>query len=324
LTSRSGVIPISENFDTVGVFGRTVSDACHALTAIVGIDQCDSGTLVRAGEEVINYSACIGSKEHLKGIRFGLPIKGSWENIADDIKPVALKVLKAIERAGAQVVNTDFPCAEERIPPGGEWDWEYGEPTESEFTVVKVDAYNGINAYLAECTGTKIKCLEDVVTYNEANRGTEGAFPGDHAAFPTGQDNFHECIKTQGIKDETYQKALQYVQQKSREEGIDAALQYSAEGIPQQFAALLVFDRKGAGQQMAAQAGYPIITIPVGLDTKGIPIGLSLQHTAWMEADLIKWAGAIEDLLKCEFGWRATPGYLNFTTKNIPIRSPSA
>ena len=64
---------------------------------------------------------------------------------------------------------------------------EYGRPSESEFTVVKVDAYNGINAYLGECTGSTIKSLEDVVAYNETNRGTEGAYPGDHVAFPTGQ-----------------------------------------------------------------------------------------------------------------------------------------
>ena len=67
-------------------------------------------------------------------------------------------------------------------------------------------------------------------------------------------------------------------------------------------------------------AGYPIITLPVGVDDEGVPIGLSLQHSAWREPDLIKWAGAIEDLLRHEFGWRTTPGYRNFTAKNIPIQ----
>lgn len=64
---------------------------------------------------------------------------------------------------------------------------QYGSPDQSEFTVVKVDAYNHIKSYLAECGGTSIKSLEDVIAYNEANRGTEGAFPNDHPAFPSGQ-----------------------------------------------------------------------------------------------------------------------------------------
>ena len=64
---------------------------------------------------------------------------------------------------------------------------EYGGPGKSEYSVIIVDAYNGINAYLDECSGTHIKTLEDVAAYNEANSGTEGASHGDHAAFDSGQ-----------------------------------------------------------------------------------------------------------------------------------------
>ena len=52
---------------------------------------------------------------------------------------------------------------------------------------MKVEAYNGINAYLSELCNTPMKTLEDIVKYNVENRGTEGAYPGDHGAFPTGQ-----------------------------------------------------------------------------------------------------------------------------------------
>ena len=64
---------------------------------------------------------------------------------------------------------------------------EHGEPAKSEFTVVKVEAYEGINAYLSELASTDVHTLQDVVDYNRKNRGTEGAFPGDHPAFPSGQ-----------------------------------------------------------------------------------------------------------------------------------------
>ena len=63
----------------------------------------------------------------------------------------------------------------------------YGKPSQSEFTVVKVDAYNGINAYLSELSDTCIKSVEDIIKYNDDNNGTEGANPGDHQAFLSGQ-----------------------------------------------------------------------------------------------------------------------------------------
>lgn len=65
--------------------------------------------------------------------------------------------------------------------------------------------------------------------------------------------------------------------------------------------------------------GYPIICIPIGVDSAGIPFSLSVQHTAWKEDVLIKWASAIEDLVLGMNGRRATPTYKNHLSKNIPI-----
>lgn len=41
LTSRSGIIPSSESFDTVGLLGRSVLDAALGLNAIVSLDEKD-------------------------------------------------------------------------------------------------------------------------------------------------------------------------------------------------------------------------------------------------------------------------------------------
>ena len=133
---------------------------------------------------------------------------------------------------------------------------ELGEPDKSEFTVVKAEAYSGINAYLLDLEGSEIKCLEDVVAYNEKNSATEGAHPGDHPAFASGQDNFEEIVKCKGLKDATYGKALDYIRRKSQEEGINAALRYRRDdGKIDELDALLMCDKKAVGQQIAAQAG---------------------------------------------------------------------
>lgn len=197
---------------------------------------------------------------------------------------------------------------------------EHGIPEQSEFTVVKTETYNGINKYLLELSTTDIRTLEDIVSYNEANKGTEGAKPGDVPAFPNGQDNFYEIVAHAGRTDDTYYKALEHIHKQSRENGIDAALQYhDDDGHVKQLDAILVSDDKGAGQQLAAQAGYPIITIPVGLDSRGMPVGLSIHHTAWEEGRLIMWASAIENLLRKKQSSRPTPTYRNHLSKNIPI-----
>lgn len=187
LTSRAGVIPISKSMDTVGSFGKTVADAVHGLNAIVGVDQRDPMTCSSSRLQRKDYSQYLTTKASLKGARFGLPNKRCWALVAKDIKETALKVLEAIQEAGASVVEVDFPCAEDRIPVDGRWDWTYGKPSESEFSVVEVEAYNGINSYLSELSGTRMKTLGDIIEYNEENSGTEGGKPGDHPAFLSGQ-----------------------------------------------------------------------------------------------------------------------------------------
>jgi amidase len=76
----------------------------------------------------------------------------------------------------------------------------------------------------------------------------------------------------------------------------------------------------GIGQQYAAQAGYGIIGIPIGVDDEGLPVSLSVQHTAWQDHLLVRWASAIEDLLRQELGPRVVPTYRNHTSKNVPVK----
>ena len=173
--------------DTVGSFGRTIVDAVHGLNVIVGNDERDSMTCSSLRLQRQDYTKYLTTKASLKGARFGLPNKRCWEFVAKDVRETARKVLDAIQNAGANVIEVDFPCAEDRIPADGNWDWTHGKPSESEFSVVKVEAFNCINLYLSELSETRMKTLEDVIEYNEENSGTEGGKPGDHPAFPPGQ-----------------------------------------------------------------------------------------------------------------------------------------
>ena len=178
------------------------------------------------------------------------------------------------------------------------WTRDYGTtrgyPNESEYTYVKVAFYNTIAKYLSELSNTKIRSLEDLVNYNVANVGTEGGTPGINPAFGSGQDGFLASLATKGIMNETYWQALSFCQRTTREDGIDAALHHDGTNLT----ALLVPPDVAQSYQIAAQAGYPVITIPAYTHTlSGMPYGFALMGTAFSEAALIKYASAIEDLL---------------------------
>ena len=46
---------------------------------------------------------------------------------------------------------------------------------------------------------------------------------------------------------------------------------------------------------------------------------MSVHHTVYREATLVKYASAIEDVVKDLFGGRPIPTYKNLHSKNIPI-----
>lgn len=108
--------------DSVGVFGRTVADAVHALEIIAGKDDENLMTLDRVNA-VTAYSEFLASRSALKGARFGLPWSQCWDSVAPQRKDVASRIFRAIENAGAEIIRTDFPCAQDRIAADGSWDW---------------------------------------------------------------------------------------------------------------------------------------------------------------------------------------------------------
>ncbi|KAI5923337.1 amidase [Camillea tinctor] len=324
LTSRAGVVPESEHQDTVGAFGRTVRDAVYALDAIYGVDARDNYTLAQEGRTPTGgYAAFLETKECLQGAVFGLPWASFWVYADAAQQEVLGQLIDLIRAAGATVVNgTEIQGYETLVSPHG-WDWDYGSTrgyaNESEYTVVKVDFYNNIRAYLSELENTNVRSLEDIVQYNYDNDGTEGGHPWPlgTAAFYSGQDGFLASLETKGARDETYYQALNFTQTSTRN-GIDTALTYQGKKL----AGLLVPPEVGQTYQIAAQAGYPMITLPAGIQpSTGMPFGLAIMQTAWAEGELVKWGSAIEDLqLTSGTPYKRTlPKWHGYLQRNVPV-----
>ncbi|KAI9717968.1 MAG: hypothetical protein M1828_007060 [Chrysothrix sp. TS-e1954] len=325
-TSRNGVIPESTHQDTVGTFGRTVRDATYAFDAIWGPDSRDpastSQPLQRGG-----YASLLTNKQALRTATFGIPWDSFWVYTDMEQRAKLLSFLSLLESAGAKVVNhteiTDFKTL---VSPNG-WDWDYGTTrgykNESEYTYVAVDFYNNIAEYLSELENTDVRTLQDIVDYNYANDGTEGGkpYPDGISAFYSGQDGLLASLATGGVTNKTYWQALGFCQNKTRN-GIDDALahNHAAHGL----SALLVPPDVGQSYQIAAQAGYPMLTLPAAMHSEsGMPYGLALMQTAWAEDKLVKWGSAIENLVssqgKKDGLGRALPKWQGYLRRNIPV-----
>ena len=123
LTSRGGVIPISETQDSIGHYGRCVEDVARGLDVIAGPDPEDKFSTDPARRQPKSYCEYLTDKTALRGAKFGLPIKRFWEAAPYPLKAVAEKVLHLIQQAGAEIIPVDMPCAEERLGKHGIWDW---------------------------------------------------------------------------------------------------------------------------------------------------------------------------------------------------------
>jgi len=328
LTSTVGVIPESPSMDTVGPFGRSVEDA----TIVLDIIQERRATSDALDDRLVStpihdfrsgpYTSWLSKKDALKGARFGLPWKRVWEAASKCAEKgleynSLMELIQKIEKAGAQVVKVDFPSAEDIIPSGG-WDWKFADGKTgsmlSEFEVVRTEFYHSLRSYLSGLAENeeKICSLEDVVAYNVQHTTQEGGVPGTHPAWPTGQDNFDQCLESKDWPEDVYLKAIEYIRRKSREEGIDAALRFEGDNLDGLLVPLQADG--GAACSLAAKAGYPMITVPVGINNIGVPFGMGIIQTALKEHLLVRYGSAIEDLV----GGRRLPQFLNLEADNYP------
>lgn len=312
------MIPESEHQDTVGAFGKTVGDAVTVLDAMYGPDQHDNYTLAQEGKvSKCGFSKHLSKKDALKGATFGLPWMSYWRHADDEQLQILEQALNVIKAAGATIINGTEITNYEKIVNPDSWNWDWLPANQSEFTVVKVDFYNNIKRYLSDVTNTKMKGLEDIMQYNYNYDGSEGGYPWPRGnpAFYSGQDIFEASLATKGVQDETYFQALYFCQSSSRA-GIDDALNHKGKKLD----GLLVPPAVGQSYQQSAQAGYPVITIPVGVSSdSGMPFGLAILQTAWAEAELVKYGSAIEDSLKGTKLGRSEPKWRGYLERNIPV-----
>ncbi len=266
LVSRTYVVPISHSQDTPGPMTATVREAAMVLTAIAGTDPLDAATK-EADKRKSDYAATL-SDNSLRGKRIGVMrfATGFGTDAAFD------EALQTLRREGAILVDIDK--FEGRAKIGGD-----------SYKVLLSEFKADLNAYLATTPPTvKTRTLADLIAFNAANASTE---------MPLfGQDIFEGSEKTKGLEDPEYKQARADSFRMAGPEGIDKLLKDNnvvALVGPTVAAAWLIdavhgdqYPGGGAGT-LAAVAGYPHLTVPMG-DVKGMPVGLSFMGAKWSDA----------------------------------------
>jgi amidase len=117
-----------------------------------------------------------------------------------------------------------------------------------------------------------------------------------------GQDSFEKAEATKGLLDPDYVAARALSVRLAGRDGIDAMLAAArvtalvAPTMPPAWKIDAVNGDQisgGGPADLAAVAGYPHLTVPMG-DVRGLPIGLSFVGPAWSEARLLAYGYAYE------------------------------
>ncbi len=292
LVSRSGIIPISHSQDTAGPMARTVTDAAIVLTAIAGTDGRDPATADADKRRAADYTKFLDTGG-LKGSRLGLvTFQPQRPVLLEAWKTFHEPSIQKLRDAGATLVDVKFP--------------DFGPTAGADrLAVLEYEFKADLNKYLA-ARGGQYKTLADIIKFNEDNKDKELQI--------FGQELFTQSQANGDLTDKAYTDALASVQKQTREDGIDKLL------VDNKLDAL-VGPTAGAAWSIAAVAGYPSITVPLGLrDIPAAPAqgnipassasaqsaGMFFFGAAWSEAKLIKYAYAFEQMTKA----RVTPQFL--------------
>jgi amidase len=275
LVSRTHVVPISHSQDTPGPMAASVREAAMLLSAIAGSDPADPATR-DADRHRTDYGALLDSNS-LKGKRIGVMRFASGFG-TDAAFETALAVLR--ERGATLVEIKKFDDQSK----GGD-----------ELKVLLTELKADLATYLKGSPAPiPVRSLADVIAFDKANAKAE---------MPLfGQDTFEDAQKAKGLSDPAYKKAREASFRAAGPNGIDRLLkQYDVVALvgPTMPPAWLVDpvngdqSTGGGAGSLAAVAGYPHLTVPMGL-VKGLPVGLSFMGSKWSEARLLSLGYAYE------------------------------
>lgn len=280
LVPQDYIVPISSTQDTAGPMTKTVTGAAMMLTAMAVAD------------EKTDYAATLDDGA-LAGKKIG--VLRYTLNDSADINSTFETALKALEAGGATLVDIDSHDPD--VPDLGR----------KSFDLLKYEFKETLNAYLADTPPeVTVRDLASLISFNSASEREMALFD---------QDLMDQSEAFDDLTPEEYVSVRADVLRANQDNGIDKLLaDYDVDVLVSPSGVVAprvdaingdVWPRWSGGGSMAARAGYPHATVPMGT-VHGLPIGISFIGAKNDDAGILSVAYAYEQATQ----ERVDPGYL--------------
>jgi aspartyl-tRNA(Asn)/glutamyl-tRNA(Gln) amidotransferase subunit A len=280
LISRYGLIAFASSLDTVGTFTRSVRDAAMLLSTLAGKDPLDATSLDTPRRDYTQ-----GLEDGISGLRFGVVREAFGEGVEPGVRDSVRAAVDRLEGLGASVGEVSLPHTDYALSA-----YYLIAPSEASSNLAR---YDGVRYGLRVDGSNSIEMMTKTRGAGfgaEVKRrimlGTYALSAGYYEAY-YGQA---QKVRTLIIRD--YDAAFADFDVLVSPTSPTTAFPIGAK-VDDPLAMYLndVFTIP------ANLSGMPAISIPSGLDGKGLPVGLQLTTPVLEESRLLRAANALEQAI---------------------------
>ena len=282
--SRYGLIAYGSSLDQIGPVAKDVSDCAAILEAISSHDLKDSTSMVRTD---CDFTSAL--KDDVKGMKIGIPSSYFGEGLDEEVRAAILKAADILKEKGAIVENFDLGLVDYAIP--------------AYYVIASAEASSNLSRFDGVKYGYRTKEYEGLHNMYKKTR-SEGFGPEVKRRIMLGS-----FVLSSGYYDAYYLKALR-TKALIKKEFDKAFAKYdlilapaSPDTAPKLGASLSDPLKMYLGDIYTISvnlAGLPGMTVPCGMDSKGLPIGMQLIGDCFKEKNIIRAGYAFECTRKYE------------------------
>ena len=275
--SRWGVVAFASSLDQAGPIARTVEDVAILMRSMSGHDPKDSTSLP---VEVPDFPSFVGQSP--KGLRIGVPKEYRVDGMPAEIDALWARGVAWLRDAGCEIVDVSLPHTRYALP--------------AYYIIAPAEA----SSNLARYDGMRYGLRVDGASLNEVYEETRAAGFGEEVKR---RILIGAYVLSAGYYDAYYLKA-QKVRRRIADDfetafqQVDALLTPTAPsaafGLGDNAADPVAMYLNDIFTVTVNLAGLPAISVPGGLDAKGLPLGLQLIGRPLDEGTLFTLAGAME------------------------------
>ena len=277
LISRYGLVAFASSLDQIGPITKDVYDNAMLLNLIVGHDPKDTTSI---NKEKPDYVAAL--KNDVKGLKIGVPKEFFGEGINEEVKAKLQEAIEKYKELGAEVEEFSLDIAEYSLA--------------TYYIIACAEASSNLGRFDGVRYGYRsnnVERLRDVYF----NSRSEGFGPEVKRRIILGT-----YVLSSGYYDAYYKKAQQVRTLVAKE--FDKAFEkYDVILTPTSPTVAFEFNSKSSPLEMYLAdictvpvniAGLPGISIPCGVDSKGMPVGMQLIGNRFQEESILNAAYTYE------------------------------